>query len=67
MKIRIARSKVDRRQLDMGPPEKIAERRRRPERRLPKVAEVPFAAFVSAFAALRRQALPHTLCPSRGQ
>ncbi|MCB1965852.1 hypothetical protein [Accumulibacter sp.] len=62
-KTRITRSRFDRRQSDIGPPAKIVERRRRPERRLPEISEVPFAAFVSAFTALRQNIAAHGLSP----
>ncbi|MBE2258321.1 MAG: hypothetical protein H6942_07845 [Candidatus Accumulibacter sp.] len=60
------RSELDRRESDVGPPGKLPERRRMPDRRLPEVAEVPFAAFASAYTAMRKKASTCFLKSSSG-
>ena len=45
MKTRENRSGIDRRQTGFGPPDKLPERRRRPDRRLPEVTEISDISF----------------------
>jgi hypothetical protein len=45
MKTKESRSGIDRRQGDFGPPGKLPERRRRPERRLPELTEISDISF----------------------
>jgi hypothetical protein len=45
MKTRENRSGIDRRQTGFGPPDKLPERRRRPERRLPELTEISDISF----------------------
>lgn len=44
------RSSSDRRKEDMGPPDKSAERRLNPERRLPEVVEISVEEFMRLLA-----------------
>jgi hypothetical protein len=50
------RSASDRRMRDLGPPEKVAERRHKAERRLPELTDLPYEEFEAELAALGKQA-----------
>ena len=56
MKRQNTRSGFDRRTRDMGPPNKLAERRHRPERRLPELTDMAFEEFEAELAAQGKQA-----------
>lgn len=49
------RSGIDRRQDDIGPPNKVAERRRQPDRRLPQLTDMPFEEFEAELTAMGKQ------------
>ncbi|SBT03868.1 hypothetical protein ACCAA_1170015 [Candidatus Accumulibacter aalborgensis] len=59
------RSGSDRRKRDIGPPGKIPERRRQPDRRLPELTDASFEQFELELAALGKQARGWVPPPSR--
>jgi len=60
------RSGIDRRQHDIGPPSKVAERRRQPDRRLPELADMPFEEFEAELTAMGKQVSGYVTSSSGG-
>ncbi|MEF8724825.1 MAG: hypothetical protein ABTR92_17310 [Candidatus Accumulibacter phosphatis] len=52
---------------DVGPPEKVAERRHKAERRLPELTDLPYEEFEAELAALGKQASVFLRSFSSGQ
>jgi hypothetical protein len=65
VKTKIIRSGRDRRERDSGPPGKLPERRRQPDRRLPELTELSDLSFERFQLLLAAFGRPSTPLPSR--